>query len=166
MDVRILLTLLIIILLCIIIIIIRYNIESRKHLKNRISFKESMDLVDLPIITFYSNNTKLNFLLDTGSDSSYINHSVLQNLKFTKTDKKHYVIGMEGSPVESFICSIDISYKDKIFTEEFSVCDLDRAFTTVKQETGVQIHGILGSKFFKKYRYIIDFNELIAYTKK
>ena len=166
MDVRILLTLLIIILLCVIIIIIRYNIESRKHLKNRISFKESMDLVDLPIITFYSNNTKLNFLLDTGSDSSYINHSVLQNLKFTKTDKKHYVIGMEGSPVESFICSIDISYKDKIFTEEFSVCDLDRAFTTVKQETGVQIHGILGSKFFKKYRYIIDFNELIAYTKK
>ena len=166
MDVRILLTLLIIILLCLIIIIIRYNIESRKHLKNRISFKESMDLVDLPIITFYSNNTKLNFLLDTGSDSSYINHSVLQNLKFTKTDKKHYVIGMEGSPVESFICSIDISYKDKIFTEEFSVCDLDRAFTTVKQETGVQIHGILGSKFFKKYRYIIDFNELMAYTKK
>ena len=59
MDVRILLTLLIIILLCVIIIIIRYNIESRKHLKNRISFKESMDLVDLPIITFYSNDTNL-----------------------------------------------------------------------------------------------------------
>ena len=166
MDVRILLTLLIIILLCVIIIIIRYNIESRKHLKNRISFKESMDLVDLPIITFYSNDTKINFLLDTGSDSSYINKSMLENLKYTKTNKKNYVIGIEGNSVESFTCNIDILYKDKIFTEEFSICDLDRAFTTVKQETGVQIHGILGSKFFKKYRYIIDFNELMAYTKK
>lgn len=165
MNVRILLILLILILLCIVIIVIRYSIENHKHTKNKISFRESMDLVDLPIITFYSNNTKLNFLLDTGSDSSYINQSILQTIEFTKTDKKNYVIGMEGNSVESTACNIDIMYKDKVFTEEFLACDLDKAFSAVKKETGVQIHGILGSKFFRKYRYVIDFNELIAYIK-
>ena len=165
MNVGVLLILLILILLCIIIIAIRYSIENHKYLKNKISFRESMDLVDLPIITFYSNDTKLNFLLDTGSDSSYINQSILQTLKFTKTDKKNYVIGMEGNSVESTTCNIDIVYKDKVFTEEFLSCNLDKAFNAVKKETGVQMHGILGSKFFRKYRYVIDFNELIAYIK-
>ena len=58
-----------------------------------------------------------------------------------------------------------IYYKDQKFEEEFSITDLDGAFDIIKKENGVQIHGILGSKFFEKYKYILDFKELIAYIK-
>ena len=49
----------------------------RKRNNSKISFKEAMDLVGLPVITFCNRNVKLNFLLDTGSDKSYINKSFL-----------------------------------------------------------------------------------------
>ena len=52
--------------------------------RSKISFMESMNLTDLPVITFTNNDTKLNFLLDTGSDSSYINNSILNNIQHTK----------------------------------------------------------------------------------
>ena len=39
----------------------------------KISFRESMDLVQLPIVTFMNNGKKLNFLLDTGASYSSIN---------------------------------------------------------------------------------------------
>ena len=37
------------------------------------SFKEAMDLVELPVVTFYNGDKKLNFLLDTGSNMCVIN---------------------------------------------------------------------------------------------
>ena len=68
--------------------------------------------------------------------------------------------------MKSSICNLDIKYKDLSFTEEFVVSDLDTVFSEVKKNTGVQIHGILGSKFFEKYKYIIDFKELTAHISK
>ena len=161
------LILILFIILCIIIILIslRYSYFYIHRLKNKISFKESMDLTDLPVITFYSNNTKLNFLLDTGSDCSYINELNLKNIEYTLQNKVSNVVGMEGNPKTCQLCSVNIQYKDQQFLENFIICDLSKAFDVIKKENGVQIHGILGSKFFKKYKYIIDFNELIAYNK-
>ena len=40
---------------------------------------------------------------------------------------------------------------------------LENAFSTIEQESGIKLHGILGNRFFEKYRYILDFKELIAY---
>ena len=59
-----------------------------------------------------------------------------------------------------------VTYKSQKFIDRFYISDLDEAFGAIKAETGVQIHGILGSKFFAKYKYILDFDSLIAYSKK
>lgn len=159
---------LIIILLSVILVAISINAIEEHNRKNRskISFKESMDLTELPVVTFYNGDKKLNFLLDTGSNLSHINSSVLTNLEYERTDNSTEIVGMEGNSLEcSSFCKMNISYKNQKFNEEFSIIDLDKAFETVKKESGVQIHGILGSRFFEKYRYILDFNELIAYIK-
>ena len=143
-----------------------YYIYREKHInKTKMSFKESMDLAELPIVTFYQDNIKLNFLLDTGSNVSYINESILSAIKYTKTNESKSTIGVEGIPLHSEYCIIKISYKEKQFEDKFSILDLNNAFDTVKQESGVQIHGILGSKFFEKYKYVLDFKDLIAYIK-
>jgi hypothetical protein len=143
-----------------------YYIYKEKHInKTKMSFKESMDLAELPIVTFYQDDIKLNFLLDTGSNVSYINESILPAIKYTKTNESKSTIGVEGIPLQSEYCMIKISYKEKQFEDKFSILDLSSAFDTVKQDSGVQIHGILGSKFFEKYKYILDFKDLIAYIK-
>lgn len=139
--------------------------DIRTKNKSKISFKEAMDLVELPIATFYNKEKKLNFLLDTGSNVSYINRSLLPLLVYSETNKTSQVIGIEGNPTTVTVCSMDIIYKGLIFSEEFNVVDLDNTFETIKQESGVQLHGILGSKFFEKYQYVLDFKELIAYIR-
>ena len=52
--------------------------KIRKKNNSKISFKEAMDLAELPVVTFYNGDVKLNFLLDTGSNISYINKSIVE----------------------------------------------------------------------------------------
>lgn len=139
--------------------------DMRKRNNSKISFKEAMDLVELPVVTFYNGDKKLNFLLDTGSNVSYINSSIIPLLDHEKTDKEMNTIGIEGNKVSNRFCKMSVTYKNQVFEEEFSIADLDEAFGVVKQESGVQIHGILGSKFFERYKYVLDFKELIAYIR-
>ena len=59
-------------------IIIYYNSNTvliKTNPNQVFGFKTSIELTGLPIIVFYQNNKKYNFLLDTGSNVSYINKS-------------------------------------------------------------------------------------------
>lgn len=161
-------TILSVICLSIIIAIVLSEIENIKRHGNRttMSFREAMDLVELPVVTFYNKGQKLNFLLDTGSNISQINKSLLPLLDYTKlNDKSSDIIGIEGNRKNTESCKMTITYKGKDFINEFCIHDLDEAFAIVKAESGVQVHGILGSKFFAKYEYVLDFENLIAYYK-
>lgn len=153
----------------VILAIIINGVEDYCRQKKRVnmSFKESMDLVELPIITFYNGDKKLNFLLDTGSNISQINSSILPLLDHKKVEEKDMdITGIEGNKVNTGFCEMAITYKGQEFVSEFCVHDLDDAFAIVKEESGVQIHGILGSLFFQKYKYVFNFESLIAYSKR
>lgn len=132
---------------------------------SEISFREAMDLVELPVITFYNGDKKINFLLDTGSNISYLNESIVSSLVTELTGEESNIIGIEGNKVNCKICKMIIRRKNQEFEEEFSIADLDKAFSIVKKESGVQIHGILGSRFFEKYKYVLDFKDYIAYVR-
>lgn len=139
----------------------------RQRKRVNMSFKEAMDLVELPVVTFYNGDKKLNFLLDTGSNISQINSSVLPLLDCKKVEVEDMdVTGIEGNKVSTEFCEMTITYKGQEFVGGFCILDLDDAFAIVKEESGVQIHGILGSLFFQKYKYVFDFENLIAYSKK
>ncbi len=129
------------------------------------SFRESMDLTELPVVTFYSSGTKLNFLLDTGSNNSIINKSILESVQYSKLDYEMTTFGMEGNKIVNNVYSIPIEYKGQKYDGEFTAIDMSDAFGHIKKESGVTIHGVLGSLFFKKYQYVLDFDKLIAYSK-
>ena len=42
----------------------------------------------------------------------------------------------------------------------------DEIVSAIKNATGVTIHGVIGNKFMQKYKYILDFDKMIAYSKK
>jgi predicted aspartyl protease len=156
--------------LCVIFLIIAVAVTSgviagvRKK-SSEISFREAMDLAELPVITFYNGDKKINFLLDTGSNISYLNESIVSSLVTESTGEESNIIGIEGNKVNCKICKMIIRRKNQKFEEEFSIADLDKAFSIVKKESGVQIHGILGSRFFEKYKYVLDFKDYIAYVR-
>lgn len=160
----------VLIVLCVIFLIIAVAVTSgviagvRKK-SSEISFREAMDLAELPVITFYNGDKKINFLLDTGSNISYLNESIVSSLVTESTGEESNIIGIEGNKVNCKICKMIIRRKNQEFEEEFNIADLDKAFSIVKKESGVQIHGILGSRFFEKYKYVLDFKDYIAYVR-
>lgn len=133
--------------------------------KDAISFKQAFDLTELPCITLYQGDRKFNFLLDTGSTDSIIDSNVLSKLEYKECDKKSNLFGMEGNKVEVSSCIINLEYKDKTYEFKYLINNMKEAFGHIKAETGVSLHGILGANFFNKFKYILDFDELIAYSK-
>lgn len=133
--------------------------------KDAMSFREAMDLTNLPIVTFYQGDKKFNFLLDTGATLSVINQAALESITHTTTNETGELYGVDGVKREVSYASINLTYKNKDYTEEFQVLDMQEAIDQVKAESGVNMVGIIGSEFFRKYKYVLDFDELIAYSK-
>lgn len=152
----------------VILAVIINGVDDYCRQKNRVnmSFKEAMDLTDLPVITFYNNGKKFNFLLDTGATMSVIDSNVLSNLSHENLDDAGSVYGMEGNRIEVSYVKALLEYKGRNYEEVFQVINMSAAFNQVKSESGVTLSGILGSLFFKKYQYVLDFESLIAYSKK
>ena len=131
--------------------------------KSRISFKESLDLTDLPIITLRQGNNKINLLLDTGSTKSVVLPSIMDTFEYSDTGEVGTIFGMEGNSINTKYISMDLMYNYITYTETFQVVDMSTAFNSIKQSTGVTIHGILGNSFFEKYGYVLHFKDLVAY---
>lgn len=154
-----------IVLLCVVILakIVNAFFDKKKY---EMSFGEALNLTGLPIVTFTQGEHKLNFLLDSGANKSVINSDHLKALRHTPTGEKCAVFGMEGNSVETYFTTIPFTYKNRSYTEEFQVVDLNSAITQVKAESGVNFIGIIGNSFLQKYKYVLDFAENKAYTKK
>lgn len=130
------------------------------------SFQQSFDLTGLPIVTLKQGDRKFNFILDTGANNNIIDKRIVETLDYTPNkDIQSNLSGLEGIKNVVPICNITFSYKDKEFPFFYLINDMEAIFNDIKQTTGVTLHGILGASFFDKYKYVIDFNELIAYSK-
>lgn len=138
----------------------------KKKQNNIISFGQGFALTELPVISLYQGETPFNFLLDTGSNDSIIDSNVLDKIKHEMSDKETKLFGMEGNRQTVKKCSIIVSHNGVDFPYEYLVCDMKEAFGNIKAETGVTLHGIIGSKFFNTYKYVLDFESLVAYSKK
>ena len=140
--------------------------DIRKRNNSKISFKEAMDLVELPVVTFYNGDKKFNFLLDTGATISVIDSNILNNFPHEKIEATGVLWGMEGNKIDVSYIRASLLYKNKVYEEDFQVVDMAASFNEVKAESGVTLSGILGNSFFKRYQYVLDFNSLIAYSSK
>ena len=138
-----------------------YIVRVNKH--QVMEFKTAMDLTGLPIITFYQGKNKYNFLLDTGSNTSYINCK--SSIEVVKTGKQDTFMGSSGEDKDCEWGTIKLYRGDTEYNCDVIIADLDAAFVELKNCWGVSISGLLGNNFFVKYKYCLDFKELVAYRR-
>ena len=62
-----------------------FNKLSGKNIES-MSFMESMNLTELPVVTFYQEDKKFNFLLDTGSSDCIIDSNILDQIEHQEYD--------------------------------------------------------------------------------
>lgn len=146
--------------------IVAHFVDSarKKVSHSSMSFRETMDLCELPIVTFMNNGKKLNFLLDTGASKSAIHSGALEGLTYKSINKSGDVYGMDGKRKDVSFINMSIGYRGKDYNEEFQSIDMSVPFSNLKADFGVNLHGILSSTFFQKYKYVLNFDELVAYS--
>lgn len=150
-----------------VLLLVEERTKRARERKHSMSFMEGLDLTGFPIVTMVNNGNKFNFVLDTGSVHSLINEKIIDSLECEDTSYVVTISGIDNTTREDErTVMMKLVYKDKVTEGMFVVTDLSGVFDTVKKETGVQLHGLLGSDFFKENRYIIDYKEMIAYSKK
>lgn len=129
------------------------------------SFQNSMDLADAPVVTLYQGDKKINFILDTGATCCTIDSTYLKKLEYEERQELINNTGIEGNSTQCKTCNINISYKSKHYKVPCLIQDLSKALETIKKETGITVHGILGTNFFNAFNYVLDFDKYIAYSK-
>ena len=132
------------------------------------SFEETMTDVGIPIVTLKNGEKEFNFLLDTGSDISHIDSNIKDSLSDTEEIKgDNLAVTTANGSIEgnSSWIRVPLNYKKQSFIEDFMPLDLHDSFEVLKEDTGIQLHGILGGTFLRKYRYVLDYDDLVAYTK-
>lgn len=166
MEITLKIIVIILIISIIIIPIVFYHnvIYKPKDIYDKISFRETMNLAGLPIVTFRQGENKLNFVLDTGAFSSIIDSRILDKLQYTELEGKSVGYGIDGKEHSMDRVGIVLTYKDKNYSDAFRVLDMSKSFDSLKRDYGVTVHGLLSSSFFERYKYVLNYNELIAYS--
>lgn len=149
-------------------IYIVYKVSSKEDNKNSISFMETFNLTEMPIVTFFAGDTKINFLIDTGSSQSFISQNSSSLITGTEAVCEMSVTSAQGT--EDMTCKMIetvLTYKDRDYDVKLFVNkSLDVSFSDLKNQKGIVLHGILGSDFLDKYSYVMDFEKYLAYPKK
>lgn len=143
------------------------NKQNNSSLFFSVSFSKGFVAPNIPIATFKHGDMILNFLLDSGADRNSIDSRMLDSLQHTAAeDNSTITLTGVGGTVDVKNCSLTFKTmeEDKEYTADFLIADLQEPFDQLFQAHGIQLHGILGSKFMRKHHIILDFQNLAAYT--
>ena len=156
--------LLIVLIIILVIVISIKETERIERSKKNMSFLESFQLTRLPILCFENNGKTVNMILDSGSTDCIIDKNCLSQFEYEPSDLKGDVVGVQSiSEVGNYVF-VPLKYKNRVFDIECLAIDMSKTLKEIKDTYGVTIHGVVGTDFFSKYKYILDFNEMVAYS--
>ena len=138
------------------------------HAKNsliRLSFTDNMGRLNLPIVSLTNNGQSFNFLIDTGATLSVIDSNALDKLAYTKVETTGNAYGVDGNIVPVEYARIELNHEKIKFVDEFQIMRVE-AFDNIKESNKIEIVGILGSTFLKRYNFTINYKDLIISAKK
>jgi hypothetical protein len=132
-------------------------------MNNTITFPLTYGLTkaNLPLIPTTIQDKNLCFLLDTGSNHNIIDKAVYSHFKDISEPIGEYAhFGIEGNQEQSITVKMPFSFEGYTFNPIFSIVNLDKAFSKIKDESGIPIHGLLGNRFFIEHGWILDFDKM------
>lgn len=148
-------------------LIVTVVMDIRKKNKTKLDFKNDFDVLGLPIITLKvlekDNIKDYNFIVDTGSTINIIDSNILENLDHEPLDINTEILGIDGTAGKSTGCILKIIANQERYKCDFISRDMSASFGYIKEEKGIDIHGLLGSTFLNEFKYKIDFSKYQLY---
>ena len=126
---------------------------------------EKLEHTTLPIVTLQHNNVKIKMLVDTGSDCTYIDESILDLLVTTPSEKyiENIVFGSGGAEGKHYYHSMPVKIGDAELQLNVVPVDLYSTIRDFRDTFGITIRGLLGSDFLSEYGFTLDMNAKIMY---
>ena len=128
----------------------------------RFSLLEGFEKYDMLLVAVVIGDKRLIFVLDSGATHNHIASFVYDALKehFTSTDQKVGVVGIEGNVSYQEMVAADVIMGEVCSETIFSVTDMDNVVQNIMNESGIQIHGLLGVPFLRENNCSIDFGKM------
>lgn len=128
-------------------------------MEHNLSF--SISKVQLPLIIVKVKEKYICFILDTGSTCSLIDSSVVEYFKDIVEPVGDYCIsGIEGTKHKVDMITLPFNFEGQVYKPRFCVRPLLDAFKSIEDESGIQVHGLLGTDFLLENQWIVDFRTL------
>lgn len=130
-------------------------------MENRYSISYGLEHTRLPLIPVKVKDKYLSFILDTGSTCSLIDSNVVEYFKdIVEPVGDYYINGIEGTKHKVEMITLPFTFEGQTYKPKFCVKPLLNAFKGIEDESGIQVHGLLGTDFLLENQWIIDFKEL------
>lgn len=122
--------------------------------------------VGLPLIVVQLFDEDICLLLDTGSNQNIIDKRIYELYEFR--------IQLSGAvriaTLNRFVVGLDeviipFKFEGVEYNEPFTCVENIEGFNVIKEESDIQVHGILGNYFFLEHGWIIDFDKIIVLQK-
>lgn len=132
------------------------------------SFEDYFERTKTPMIIVHLYGKKCRFLLDSGAHQNCLDIQFLYTIK-DKLKGKTIAEGDKiqvgnGAIMDSYGMQVRFNIRNTEFNEDFLVSDL-KGLREFSNRKGLNITGILGSEFFDKHKWKIDFDKYIVWHK-
>lgn len=114
----------------------------------------------LPLLIVKAQVLGLCFLLDTGSNINVLDKRVAEFFQLSGGTAQQQQFGIDGTLQTTDVVKLTFSLEEREYKADFSVMDLSSAFGKVEEESGIQIHGLLGCSFMEQQKWVLDFEKL------
>lgn len=114
----------------------------------------------LPLLIVKAQVKNLCFLLDTGSNINVLDKRVAEFFQLSGGTAQQQQFGIDGTLQTTDVVEMTFSLEEREYKADFSVMDLSSAFGKVEEESGIQIHGLLGCSFMEQQKWVLDFENL------
>ena len=104
-------------------------------------------------VTFTCNGKELNFLLDTGSTISYIDAQTAIELGCKFQNCNESVTGLGGNQEITEYCEVRLETPTTVTEIELPLANFKHAFSQIEEESGIEIHGLLGNNFLQASKH-------------
>ena len=125
----------------------------------------------LPLIAVEMNDQNICFLLDSGATLNLLDKRVYDYFNKDKLNESKATsiisnFGIDGIETEAPRVELIFKFENGLFKTKFTIFDTSTAFNKVEEESGIQIHGILGNEFLLENEWILDFQKRAVYSQK
>ena len=130
----------------------------------RFSLNFGIEKTGMPLILTSGKKKNVCFLIDTGSTYNTLFSFVYEHFKddFRIIEEDQKTMGLESRYQDSITDVGTFNFDGTEYTSTFEVVKANDTITQLQEETGVQLHGILGIPFLMENKWKIDFEKMIV----